>query len=72
MKALSRIREGVSYKTKGKIIFNKVSTSSSKNSNKESKTKQSTIITDFVNGIFDQYFSILKLSLCRIKCFSWL
>jgi len=47
MKALSKIREEVSYKTKEKIIFNRVFTSSSKNSNKESKTKGSTIITDF-------------------------
>ena len=47
MKALSKIREEVSYKTKEKIIFNKVFTSSSKNSNEESKTKGSTIITDF-------------------------
>lgn len=53
MKPLSKTRGGVSHTGNEKIIFDKVTISNLKNSNKELKTKESPSSQILANGILD-------------------
>ena len=61
MKALSKIREEVSYKTKEKLFSTGYSLAVQKIPTKSQRPKDQPLSQILANGILDQYFSISKL-----------